>query len=56
MPFGVAVWALGYIVLRSRLYRPIWKYDAETLAKDLGAHLAYGADHRNRILAARQVL
>ena len=25
------------------LYKPIWKYDAKTLAWDLGAHLAYGA-------------
>ena len=24
------------------LYKPIWKYDVETLAKDLSAHLAYG--------------
>jgi hypothetical protein len=24
------------------LYKPIWKYDAETLAKDLSAHLVYG--------------
>ena len=25
------------------LYKPIWEYDAKTLAKDLGAHIAYGA-------------
>jgi uncharacterized protein YbjT (DUF2867 family) len=25
------------------LYKPIWEYDARTLAWDLGAHLAYGA-------------
>jgi len=25
------------------LYKPIWEYDAKTLAWDLGAHLAYGA-------------
>ena len=29
-------WAAG-------LYKPIWEYDAKTLAWDLGAHLAYGA-------------
>ena len=33
-----------YIVLpQAGLYEPIWKYDARTLAWDLGAHLAYGA-------------
>jgi hypothetical protein len=26
----------------AKLYKPIWEYDAETLAKDLSAHLAYG--------------
>jgi hypothetical protein len=25
------------------LYKPIWEYDAKTLAVDLSAHLAYGA-------------
>jgi len=25
------------------LYKPIWEYDATTLAWDLSAHLAYGA-------------
>jgi hypothetical protein len=43
LPFGAAVWALGYVVLpQAGLYQPIWKYDVETLAKDLTAHLAYG--------------
>jgi hypothetical protein len=43
IPFGAAVWALGYVLLpQAGLYQPIWKYDAETLAKDLSAHLAYG--------------
>ena len=43
LPFGAAVWALGYIVLpQAGLYKPIWEYDVETLAKDLSAHLAYG--------------
>lgn len=42
--FGAAVWALGYVVLpQAGLYEQIWKYDVETLAKDLNAHLAYGA-------------
>lgn len=43
IPFGAAVWALGYVLLpQAGLYQQIWKYDAETLAKDLSAHLAYG--------------
>jgi hypothetical protein len=42
--FGAAVWAAGYVVLpEGGLYKPIWKYDVETLAIDLSAHLAYGA-------------
>ena len=43
LPFGVGVWAAGYVVLPAAgLYQPIWKYDSITLAKDLGAHLIYG--------------
>ena len=44
LPFGASVWAGGYLVLPvAGLYEPIWKYDARTLAWDLGAHLTYGA-------------
>lgn len=44
LPFGAVVWASGYIVLPAgKLYKPIWEYDAETLASDLTAHLGYGA-------------
>jgi hypothetical protein len=44
LPFGAAVWAAGYLVLpEGGLYKPIWEYDAKTLAEDLSAHLAYGA-------------
>ena len=44
LPFGATVWASGYVVLPvAGLYEPIWKYDARTLAWDLGAHLTYGA-------------
>jgi hypothetical protein len=25
------------------IYKPIWEYDAKTLASDLSGHLAYGA-------------
>jgi hypothetical protein len=43
LPFGVLVWAAGYVVLpEAGLYKPIYEYDAKTLASDLGAHLAYG--------------
>ena len=42
-PFGAAVWASGYVVLPLLgVYQPIWKYDLETLAKDLRAHLVFG--------------
>ena len=43
LPFGAAVWASGYIVLPLLgVYEPIWKYDLETLRKDLSAHLVFG--------------
>ncbi|MGZ6572339.1 MAG: hypothetical protein ACXVHJ_14895 [Solirubrobacteraceae bacterium] len=43
LPFGAAVWASGYVVLPVLgVYEPIWKYDLETLAKDLRAHLVFG--------------
>ena len=40
---GSVVWGSGYVVLPlMKLYRPIWEYDAKTLAKDWSAHVAYG--------------
>ena len=43
LPFGAAVWASGYVVLPILgVYKPIWKYDLETLGKDLSAHLVFG--------------
>jgi hypothetical protein len=43
LPFGAAVWAFGYVVLPPLgVYEPIWKYDLETLGKDLSAHLVFG--------------
>jgi hypothetical protein len=40
---GSAVFANSYVVLGlAKLYKPIWEYDAPTLAKDFSAHLAYG--------------
>lgn len=44
VPFGAVVWASDYVSLPlAGLYEPIWKYDAKTLARDLAAHLAFGA-------------
>lgn len=44
LPFGAAVWLSDYVVLPlARLYKPLWAYDAKTLAKDLSAHFAFGA-------------
>lgn len=41
---GPIVWGTAYVFLpKAKLYEPIYKYDAKTLAKDLSAHLAYGA-------------
>jgi hypothetical protein len=43
LPFGATVWVSGYIVLPLfGVYEPIWKYDVETLEKDLSAHLVFG--------------
>jgi len=43
LPFGAAVWASGYLVLpQLGVYQPIWKYDLDTLRKDLNAHLVFG--------------
>jgi hypothetical protein len=43
LPFGAGVWAGGYVVLpAAKLYEPIWRYDAKTLANDLSARLVYG--------------
>lgn len=43
LPFGAAVWTSSYVTLPlAKLYKPLWEYDAQTLTKDLSAHLAYG--------------
>ena len=43
LALGTVVWGQGYVVLPlAKLYRPIWEYDARTLAQDYSAHLAYG--------------
>jgi hypothetical protein len=42
--FGPVVWLAGYVLMPlAKLYKPIWEYEAKTLAKDLSAHLVYGA-------------
>jgi hypothetical protein len=41
---GPVVWLSGYVLLPlAKVYKPIWRYDARTLGKDLSAHLVYGA-------------
>jgi hypothetical protein len=43
LPFGAVVWVSDYVLLpEAGLYKPIWEYDAKTLAGDLSAHLGYG--------------
>ncbi|HUZ78634.1 MAG TPA: hypothetical protein VMV93_13730 [Chloroflexota bacterium] len=42
--FGALVWLSSYVSLPAAgLYKPLWEYDRQTLAKDLSAHLTYGA-------------
>jgi hypothetical protein len=41
--FGTIVWTGDYAVLPLMgIYKPIWQYDARTLADDLSAHLVFG--------------
>jgi uncharacterized membrane protein YagU involved in acid resistance len=43
LPFGAGLWSVGYAVLPAAgIYRPIWRYDRRTLARDLTAHLVFG--------------
>jgi len=43
LALGPAAWLSGYVVLPlAKVYEPIWKYDARTLADDLSAHVLYG--------------
>ncbi|MGA3217041.1 MAG: hypothetical protein ABSD97_15285 [Acidimicrobiales bacterium] len=40
---GPIAWITSYVVLPfAKIYKPIWDYDAKTLADDLTAHLVYG--------------
>jgi hypothetical protein len=44
LALGPAAWSASYVVLPlAKVYRPVWAYDAQTLEKDLSAHLVYGA-------------
>jgi hypothetical protein len=44
LALGPVVWLSGYVVLPlAKVYKPIWRYDARTLADDLSAHIVYGA-------------
>lgn len=41
---GVGAFANSYATLGAMgLYEPIWEYDTDTLAKDLSAHMVFGA-------------
>jgi hypothetical protein len=41
---GPSAWLSSYVLLPlAGVYKPIWTYDAMTLAKDLSAHLVYGS-------------
>ena len=54
LALGTVVWGQGYIVLPlAKPYRPIWEYDAKTLAQDFSAHVVYGivTDVTFRLLA-----
>lgn len=40
---GLTAWLTSYAVLPTLgIYKPIWRYDARTLTKDLSAHLVFG--------------
>ena len=44
LALGPVAWLASYVVLPlAKLYKPMWEYDAPTLAKDLSAHVVYGA-------------
>jgi hypothetical protein len=43
LALGPTAWLSGYVVLPlAKVYKPIWQYDARTLAMDLSAHRLYG--------------
>jgi hypothetical protein len=43
LALGPVVWLSGYVILPlTGVYKPIWEYDARTLANDFSAHLVFG--------------
>lgn len=43
LALGPLAWGTSYAMLGvAKVYKPIWEYDATTLAKDLSAHLVFG--------------
>lgn len=43
LALGPVAWGAAYGLLGAAgIYKPIWQYDAKTLAKDLSAHLVFG--------------
>ena len=43
LALGPAAWLSSYVLLPPlKVYKPIWAYDARTLADDLSAHVVYG--------------
>jgi hypothetical protein len=54
LALGGAVFASDYITLPlAGVYKPIWRYDAATLSKDLSAHLVFGAATDGALRALR---
>ena len=44
LALGPVAWLSSYVILPlAGVYKPIWEYDAKTLADDLSAHLVFGA-------------
>jgi hypothetical protein len=40
---GPVAWLASYVILPlAGVYKPIWEYDARTLADDLSAHVVFG--------------
>lgn len=52
---GPVAWATSYVVLGlAKLYKPMWQYDAPTLAKDLSAHVVFGLVTSSMFRAVRR--
>jgi hypothetical protein len=43
LALGPSAWLSSYAILPlAKVYKPIWEYDARTLAQDLSAHMVFG--------------